>query len=249
MRIGYLIPQFPGQTHIFFWRELAALEEMGVDVQVFSTRKPPPGLIAHAWSDAAMARTTYLGQVDAVAALRALVALHGSGLLRLVRAEGRGFAKDVMICLSAAWQLRADCKAQGIAHVHVHSCARAAVIALLASLMGGPRYSLTLHGPMSDYGAGQRVKWSHAAFATIITQKLLAEAQAELGDDLPDRVVVRGMGVDVDVLRRQTPYSPPISGEPLRLFSCARLNQVKGHQDLMMAVRLLLDQGQLSIAE
>jgi colanic acid/amylovoran biosynthesis glycosyltransferase len=30
----------------------------------------------------------------------------------------------------------------------------------------------------------------------------------------------------------------------LRLFSCGRLNIVKGHQDLMAAVRLLLDQGQ-----
>ena len=22
MRLGYLVPQFPGQTHIFFWREI-----------------------------------------------------------------------------------------------------------------------------------------------------------------------------------------------------------------------------------
>jgi len=30
MRIAYLIPEFPGQTHIFFWRERAALSKIGV---------------------------------------------------------------------------------------------------------------------------------------------------------------------------------------------------------------------------
>ena len=31
LRIGYVVPQFPGQTHIFFWREVRALEAMGLD--------------------------------------------------------------------------------------------------------------------------------------------------------------------------------------------------------------------------
>ena len=52
-KLGYLVPQFPGQTHIFFWREIAALEAMGVAPVLFSTRRPPPGLIAHDWSQAA----------------------------------------------------------------------------------------------------------------------------------------------------------------------------------------------------
>ena len=29
LRIGYIVPQCPGQTHIFFWREIRALEAMG----------------------------------------------------------------------------------------------------------------------------------------------------------------------------------------------------------------------------
>ena len=40
-RIGYLVPQFPGQTHIFFWREIAEMEKRGVTPVLFSTRPPP----------------------------------------------------------------------------------------------------------------------------------------------------------------------------------------------------------------
>lgn len=249
-KIGYLIPQFPGQTHIFFWRELAALEALGAEVALFSTRRPPKGLIAHSWSGEAMARTTYLGLPlrHALAGLMRLPGLLGRG-------EGKELWRDLILSAPAAMRLKYEAQVRGISHVHVHSCGRAALVAALARRMGGPSYSLTLHGPLSDYGPGQRLKWSGAAFGTVITEKLRAELMAELGNAvparLPARLPVRPMGVDTEVLRRSTAYLPPASGAPLRLFSCARLNVVKGHQDLLQAVRILLDQGlevQLEIA-
>ena len=243
LRIGYLVPQFPGQTHIFFWREVQALEAMGHKVDLLSTRMPPSGLIAHDWSEDAIARTTYLGQIKPLNALRALSALLPRGLMRATLREGPGFARDVAVTLSAAQALKAHATTAGLDHVHVHSCGRAALIAALAQQLGGPSYSLTLHGPLSDYGPGQRFKWRHAGFATIITHKLLHEMQAAMPEDLPERLTVRPMGVDTEVLKRETPYQPPEKGRPIRLFSCGRLNVVKGHQDLMSAMRQLLDQG------
>ena len=243
LSIGYIVPQFPGQTHIFFWRELQALEAMGHRVSIFSTRPPPPGLIAHAWSDDAIARTVYLGQIRTLAAFRALAGLLSKGLLGDMLREGHGFSKDVLITLSAAWILKRHCDQNRLTHVHVHSCGRAALVAALCKMLGGPDYSITLHGPLSDYGPGQRIKWNHARFATIITQKLVDEAQTTLAGHLPDRIVIRPMGVDTDVLKRTSPYRPVERGEPMRLFSCGRLNVVKGHQDVMRAVRQLLDAG------
>ncbi|WP_244437493.1 exopolysaccharide biosynthesis GT4 family glycosyltransferase EpsE [Roseivivax isoporae] len=243
LRIGYLVPQFPGQTHVFFWREIAALEDMGVEVQCLSTRRPPAGIVAHRWSEAAMARTVYLDRMDMTAALRATAELVPRGLNLWMLTEGVGFARDVTLTLSAAWQLRTLARKQGIDHVHVHSCGRAALIAALSARMGGPSYSLTLHGPLSDYGPGQRFKWRGAAFATVITRQLEAAVRAELGAALPPRVVVRAMGVDPDAFARDTPYAPVQHGRPMRLFSCGRLNVVKGHQDVMSAVRQLLDMG------
>ncbi|MGP6089431.1 exopolysaccharide biosynthesis GT4 family glycosyltransferase EpsE [Antarctobacter jejuensis] len=242
LRIGYIVPQFPGQTHIFFWREIEALEAMGHEVHVFSTRKPPRSLISHDWSDSAIARTTYLGQVRPLPAVAALGKLAGK-LPAMILREGPRFAKDALLTLAAAERLRKEAKARGLDHIHAHSCGRVALIAAFAHLMGGPRYSLTLHGPLSDYGSGQRVKWRHASFATVITRKILGEIEETLAGYLPDRLLVRPMGVDTEALKRDTPYVPPEHGRPIRLFSCGRLNVVKGHQDLMSATRQLLDQG------
>ncbi|OWV48022.1 colanic acid biosynthesis glycosyltransferase WcaL [Mameliella alba] len=243
MRIGYIVPQFPGQTHIFFWREIRALEAMGHEVHVFSTRKPPRRLISHDWSDRAIARTTYLGHVDPLPAAVALAKLSTRGLPLWILREGPGFARDALITMAAAERLRREAAARGLDHIHAHSCGRVALIACFAHLMGGPRYSLTLHGPLSDYGPGQRVKWRHASFATIITRKILAEIEETLAGSLPERRIIRPMGVDTEKLQRRTPYQPPEHGRPIRIFACGRLNVVKGHQDLMAATRQLLDQG------
>lgn len=250
-KLGYLVPQFPGQTHMFFWREIAELEKRGVEVHLFSTRPPPAGLVAHDWSAQAVARTTYLGRADVFAGLAALPRLPYGDLTRQARQDGRAMARDIALSIPAAQTLLRTCRARGISHVHVHSCGRAALLAAIAKRMGGPDYSITLHGPLSDYGPGQPFKWRNAAFATIITEKLLAEMRAEMPDDLPPRLMIQPMGVDTDILSPIAPYISVKPGETLRLFSCGRLNIVKGHQDLMQAVRLLLDQGrdvQLSIA-
>ncbi len=247
-KLGYLVPQFPGQTHIFFWREILELEKRGIDVALFSTRKPPAGLISHHWSGEAMARTTYLGTPNVVDAALALPRLPWSELLAQ---GGRAFLKDVALSAAAARALKRHCAAQGVDHVHVHSCGRAALIARLAKHMGGPSYSVTLHGPLQDYGPGQPVKWRHAEFATIITQKLIDEMRAEMPADLPDTIYLQAMGVDTERLSRDLPYVPHAPGTPLRIFSCGRLNIVKGHQDHMQAVRQLIDAGhdvQLEIA-
>lgn len=243
LRLGYLIPQFPGQTHIFFWRELEALQARGVQPVLLSTRPPPPGLISHEWSAEAAARTTYLARMDPAAALGGLVRLPPGDLLSAPRGEPRAFLRDMAMSIPAARRLVDHARREGIDHVHAHSCGRAALIAALAFRMGGPRYSLTLHGPLEDYGPGQRYKWRYAAFATIITEKLRAEAEVELAGYLPPRIAVQAMGVDTGRLSRDTPWQPPRPGEPLRIMSCGRLNQVKGHQDLLQAIRMLRDAG------
>jgi len=245
---AYLVPQFPGQTHMFFWRELRALEAQGMRPVLFSTTPPAAALIAHGWSAAAMARTEYL----ATRSLRQLAAIlprlpFGRIMAQAALETGddrRTFLRDVLICAPAARRLAQSCAAQGLTHVHVHSCGRAALIAALAHHAYGLNYSLTLHGSLSDYGVGQRFKWQGASFVSTVTHRLQTQAATLLGDAMPARAVVQSMGVETDVLRRDAPYVPCAPGEVLRLFSCARLNHLKGHEDSLAALRLMLDAGQ-----
>ena len=228
---------------MFFWREIAELEARGVDVHLLSTQPPRAGLIAHEWSQEAISRTSYLASKNPWHLLRAMLSQPWGQFFTQARVDGISIARDIAICLPAAARLFDYARDHALDHIHVHSCARGALIAAMCKHMGGPSYSLTLHGPMSDYGPGQPFKWRGASFATIITQKLEREAKAALGPDIPDRVVIRPMGVDTDVLKRNAPYEPPRIGEPIRMFSCARLNIVKGHQDAMKAVQLLAERG------
>src|SRR5688500_4371709 len=71
--------------------------------------------------------------------------------------------------LVAAKLLRIS-RRQGWTHIHVHSCADAANVAMLASLLSRKlAYSLTLHGPqLETYGPNQPQKWRHARFALVV---------------------------------------------------------------------------------
>ncbi|WP_258869595.1 hypothetical protein [Paracoccus thiocyanatus] len=60
LKIGFFIPEFPGQTHIFLWRERQALAELGIDAEPVSTRPPPRAVASHSWAAEAQAQTRYL---------------------------------------------------------------------------------------------------------------------------------------------------------------------------------------------
>src|ERR1700686_2728263 len=60
MRIGYLVPEFPSQTHIFFWREIQALRDLGENIVLLSTRRPPSQACRPEFASSARAETRYL---------------------------------------------------------------------------------------------------------------------------------------------------------------------------------------------
>lgn len=249
-RLGYLVPEFPGQTHVMFWRELADLRALGATVDVVSTRRPDIRLSAHPWSGEARESTTYLfppgvrgtgstmtGWASAGRrARRAVITTVGSA-----RPPRRAAALAAASVLAS--RLADTSRRRAWDHLHVHSCAAAADVARLARAMGGSPYSLTLHGPLGDYGPDQKAKWSAAEFGIVITRRLEAELRAELGPDLPSRIAVCGMGVPPGSFDRPGAYRPWDGSGPLRVFSCGRLNPAKGHLDLLAAVRDLCGKG------
>ncbi|MBP1806384.1 exopolysaccharide biosynthesis GT4 family glycosyltransferase EpsE [Rubellimicrobium aerolatum] len=236
-RIGYLVPCFPGPTHPAVRREVAALEAQGVEVVLLSDRPPPPALRVHGWCAEAMARTTYLAR----GLHRGLGALAGLPWAELRGAE-RGFARDLLGALGPARALVEAAARLGLRHVHVQSSGRVALVAALAERLGGPSYSLALHGPLSEDGPGQNLKWRAARFATVASRRLLAEVKTVLREDRPARLVVQPLGVDAGCFG-PLPYAPPAPGEPLRLLACGRLEESRGLAELLLALRRLLDRG------
>lgn len=244
-RLGYLVPQFPGQTHTSAWSEIAAIEEQGVDVVILSTRPPDAVRMPHDWGRVAMARTHYLGG-GGLASLRALPALPLGAM-----ASESGLAREIMAALAPAARLVGIARAEGLRHVHVRGAGDGALIAALARRIGGPAASLYLPGPLSEGGPGQNLKWRGLRFATVATARILNEIRFVLRGDLPLRVSVQPPGIDTAFFRRDSPYVPWREGEALRLFACGALGPGKGLRDLLRAVRVILDGGtevQLTIA-
>ncbi|MEM1355043.1 MAG: exopolysaccharide biosynthesis GT4 family glycosyltransferase EpsE [Planctomycetota bacterium] len=252
MRICYLIPEFPGQTHAFFWRESKELARLGVESVFVSTRRPPRRIKSHVWGPEAEAATTYLFPLKLGVLLPTLLVVLVAGpagwwrALRsaLIEAEGgvKARLQNLLLIFMGA-RLARIVGRTGCDHVHVHSCAKAAMVALLAHRLTGVSYSMTLHGPIRDYGPSQTIKWRYARFAIIITKKLYDEAHDQLAGYLPQQVRIAPMGVALDNFDRRRPYEAYRGEGPARLFSCGRLNVIKGHRELIQAVALMRQRG------
>jgi colanic acid/amylovoran biosynthesis glycosyltransferase len=269
VRLGYLVPEFPGQTHGFFWRELGVLAQLDITAQIVSTRRPGRNAARNDWAEHAASQTTYLASATVPAVLSVVRELrtvprgrlaevlrhaadrsHNGASSPLHPARLRAFATQLASLVLGA-RLAGFAREQSWQHVHVHSCGNAASIALYARLLSGLPYSLTLHGPLSDYGGDQESKWSNADFALVITDELLGQVRRSLAAALPSTVKVVPMGVDAAEFSRSRPYVPWTAPGTFRLFSCGRLNPSKGHDVLLAAVRRMVETGaevQLAIA-
>jgi colanic acid/amylovoran biosynthesis glycosyltransferase len=235
--LGIMIPEFPLQTHIFFWREITALREMGVPVAILSTRQPPPGACRHEFAAEAIKETHYvyppalLSGLGAAGAVSYLMKLKETPLPKKLRGLG------MVLC---AGDLRAHCRRVGIKHVHVHSCADAAHVAAMCESIGGPSYSLTLHGDLPVYGVDHAAKMARAACITCDGPHLKEQIVQKVGYPA-EKILPHWMGLDT---RRfaSAPHENGQSGK-LNLATVARLDACKGHRFAIAAVKKAVDQG------
>jgi len=238
MRLGYLVPQFPTQTHAFFWREAQALREAGVHVRLISTRRPAE-TCPHAFATEAVGQTAYLtppsvrGLASAVSAAGRVACYMRS----LDETPLRQRAVAAATLAPAAAELAALCRRENLDHVHVHSCGNAAHVVALAERISGVPYSLTLHGDLSVYGHDHGSKMSRATLVSVVTRALQKQVHDAVG--FPhDRIPVVTMGVDLECF--QPAPAPPAAG-PFGFLTVARLHPSKGHRFALEALRQVPD--------
>lgn len=245
MVIGYLVPEFPGQTHIMFWREVQALRQMGGRVNLLSTRRPSTPS-PHDFAAAAGAETHYVFP-PSLKPLSQWIGSGGTGLSRAItyisRLEASGArnrAKQAVLFASAV-ELASCARRHGIQHIHVHSCADAAHVAALSRLIGGPPYSLTLHGDLDVYGIDHRSKMRDAAFVQVVGRHLRQQINERV--DLPNlRIIETFMGVETLEAQDVTAYRAYERGR-LHLITVARLQFNKGHKHALSAIAKGVQEG------
>jgi colanic acid/amylovoran biosynthesis glycosyltransferase len=261
-KIGYVIPEYPGQTHSFFWRELTELRAAGIQPDIVSTRPPRTGRVGHAWTADPRAQAYYLmppklrsmaGVMSALARClwsgekRPGIAKMLTDWRTAVRTDNSGprtirWARQTGFVWAGA-DLASVARRRGWEHIHVHSCANSAQVALYARHLSGVPYSISLHGSLGDYGPNQGPRWRNAAFALVITEALAREVRNSLEGSLPPAMAIAPMGVQTKRSKRTVPYKAYGGTGVLRLISCGRLNASKGHDYLVRAVGLLHEAG------
>ncbi len=178
-RLLYLTTEYPHISHTFIRREIQGLEALGYEIDRVAMHA---GVTAVDAADQAEAAKTVhlLAQSKAKIALQILKGARLAGLrivpalrqvLTLSGASDRSFLRHLAYWLEAL-MLRAIAGKRDIQHIHVHFGTNAATVAYLTRLMGGPRYSVMMHGPVEfdqPYGQSLTLKLSAASFVAAIT--------------------------------------------------------------------------------
>ncbi len=238
LNLGYLVPEFPTQTHNFFWKEINALRAQGIEVHIFSTRVPDTATSPHLFREQALRQTTYLFPPSTIRTVCFALSHPGriAHAIRYIHALSEASAGEkirLIGLIPSAIELLYSCAEKGVTHVHCHSCATAAHLVNICHRLGGPSFSLTLHGDMPVYGRDHKEKMADARFVACVTKPLQHDV-LELTRKPVDQVPVIRMGVDTRVFTPSAEHQTQVG--KLTLVTVARLNPSKGIEYALNAI-------------
>lgn len=160
LRIGYLISKYPAVSHTFILREIAAVRQRGIAVEVASINEAGGRqAMTQAEMDEA-ASTFYVKRAGAMGALKALAALGLRNPGKLFAGIGLAFKlgrmepRRTLLCmfyLAEAAILAEWMRDRSLNHLHVHFATPAATVALLLKEIAPITFSMMVHGPDEFY--------------------------------------------------------------------------------------------------
>src|SRR3954469_13297196 len=250
MTMVYVLGAFPKVSETFITGEIAELRRQGVDVAVFSLRRPQGGGPAQPDEAALMPYTRYLPSGRSrlfhlgVAVTRAFSENPGRTVSSLWWAVRRGItghnSGELLRFAQAAYiSKRLPASAE---HLHAHFAHGPATCVALVSRLTGVPYSFTAHArDIFEYGDRKGVHDKVASAQSVIAiSRHGSDHVVDLaGRDLANRVQIGPNGIDLGRFRRRS--SEP-TGTPL-ILCVARLVEKKGQDTLLRAVAMLVREG------
>ena len=245
MTIAYVLNTYPQPSQSFIRREIRALEAQGHVVHRFAMR-PADVPLVDTQDQTEAAQTEYVlakGGRHLAAALWQAWRANGAGFRRAFKTAWRlgavseaGRARH-LIYLAEAADVVARAGDLGVTHLHAHFGTNAAAVAMLAHLMGGPKYSFTVHGP-EEFDAPRALalgtKIHHAAFAVAISS--FGRSQLCRWADPVDWDRIKVVHCGIEPAKFQDPA--PLPTGPRRLVAIGRLVEQKGQLALIEALAL-----------
>jgi colanic acid/amylovoran biosynthesis glycosyltransferase len=248
MKVAYVMSRFPKLSETFVLGEMLAVEEHGVEVELFPLLREREDVV-HPEAQTLARRARYQPFLSLAILRSQLHFLRRSpgvylgalaDLLRGTWGSRNYFVGGLGIFPKVAHAARLM-RAEGIDHVHCHFSNHPAAAGFVIHRLAGLPYSFTAHG--FDLHVDRHMlceKVAEAAFVVPISEYNRRLILEECGERAEDKAFVIHCGVDTDFFRprESAPPEPPFS-----LVCVGTLHEVKGQRFLVEACRLLWEEG------
>jgi glycosyltransferase involved in cell wall biosynthesis len=243
MKVGYVIARFPKISESFVASEIAAVKELGLEVEIYSLVRTPGSRPRHPEAAALEKETTFFGTSRLAMARASLSALsRRNGWIALWRAVQMALAarRFFFIRLFGPAANLARISPGDIEHLHAHFAYAPTAIACLAATILGIPFSFTAHAHdfQRTRAAGDlRVYGKYATSIVVVSRSARIELAAKLLPKDRTKIQVIRNGVDLqalDVARAE---------EPNLVVCVARLVECKGIDTLLRATEISKHKG------
>ena len=248
LKVAYTMSRFPKLTETFILYEVLALEKMGVQVELFPLihEKQP---VKHPEAVRMEKRAHFHPFVSMkILAANFYYMLHKprkyfGALVEVLTATigSLNFFVGVIGIFPKCARMAFEMERAGIHHLHAHFANHPAAAALIIHRLTGIPYSFTAHG--SDLHVDRTMlakKILNSAFAITISNFNKNVMIEECGESVRNKVQVVHCGVDVEQFK---PNSKMAINRPFQILCVASFEEVKGHQFLVAACKILEERG------
>ncbi|TWT81930.1 Alpha-D-kanosaminyltransferase [Planctomycetes bacterium CA13] len=248
-RVAYLVNQYPGISGTFIRREIHALEQLGHPISRYSVRRPAVAVVDEIDVREEQA-TQYV--LDS-SFMTILVALGGALMLHPLRffdalrtavwfGQRSGAMIRSLIYLLEATVVKRWAERDRIEHIHCHFGTNSTAVATLCRVLGGPKYSFTVHGP-EEFDRPEQLGLSKkiALSEFVVGVSSFGRSQLYRWTDFPDWPKVKVVRCGLDATYFDYPKTDPPSAP--RLLAIGRLHEQKGMPLLIQAAAELAAEG------
>lgn len=246
--VGYFVKMFPRLSETFILNEILELERNGVEVVIFSSRKPNEGRF-HAQVADIKAKVFYLDDLDSkkwqhwIGAEWPVLSPVRSNIWQLLdeALESKDFKRMDWIWLSA-WAAAQSLKL-GLSHLHAHFATLPSTMAYLVHRISGIPFTFTAHAKdIFVYDTESHLLEEKAKAASAIVTvtnfnlRYLTEKLPELNHG---KIKVVHNGINIEQFR----FNGSSSREKNMILTVGRLVIKKGFNYLLEACSLLKERG------
>ena len=240
MRIAYLFERFPSFGQVFCYREVAELKRQGVDVSIFSIRRPG-NEPAQDWDPDIVQGVVYLPEEKEL--LSEVERLAGAGRIpeKAMRAIREWDRQTDFLRLYQAALIGARLQEAGIKRVHAHFAGMAARTAYWIRQFFAIDFSFTAHAndifAPRDFVIGLVTLFEAAKLVVTVSDFAVGQLQKKFSRDATKIRRVYN-GIDLNQFPRAD-----FTSQPPRVLSIGRLIEKKGFPDLISACARLRKAG------